>query len=60
MIQRISTVQHADKILVLDKGEVVASGTHAELMEESSIYAEIYIRSWWATLPGTCRAGRAG
>jgi ATP-binding cassette subfamily B protein len=40
--QRITTVLRADQILVLDKGGVVASGTHSELMEESAIYAEIY------------------
>lgn len=40
--QRISTVLNADQILVLDKGEVVARGTHEELMEDSAIYAEIY------------------
>jgi ATP-binding cassette subfamily B protein len=40
--QRITTVLRADQILVLDKGSVVASGTHAELMEDSAIYAEIY------------------
>ena len=40
--QRISTVLHADQILVLDKGAVVARGTHAELMEDSPVYAEIY------------------
>jgi ATP-binding cassette subfamily B multidrug efflux pump len=40
--QRISTVINADKILVLDKGEIVEQGKHAELMEESAIYAEIY------------------
>jgi ATP-binding cassette, subfamily B, multidrug efflux pump len=40
--QRISTVLNADQILVLDKGQVVARGTHEELMEESAIYAEIY------------------
>lgn len=40
--QRISTVMNADKILVLDKGKVVAEGKHKELMEESAIYAEIY------------------
>ncbi|HTP00416.1 MAG TPA: ATP-binding cassette domain-containing protein, partial [Anaerolineales bacterium] len=40
--QRISTVMNADQILVLDKGEIVASGKHADLMEDSPIYAEIY------------------
>jgi len=40
--QRISTVVTADKILVLDKGEVVAQGRHADLMENEPIYAEIY------------------
>jgi ATP-binding cassette subfamily B multidrug efflux pump len=40
--QRISTVMNADKILVLDKGEIVAEGQHADLMEDSPIYAEIY------------------
>jgi len=40
--QRITTVLNADKILVLDKGQVVASGKHEELMENSPIYAEIY------------------
>jgi len=40
--QRISTVLHADQILVLEKGEIVARGTHQELMEDSAIYAEIY------------------
>ena len=40
--QRITTVLNADMILVLDKGRIVASGTHHELMEDSAIYAEIY------------------
>ena len=40
--QRISTVMKADQILVMDKGQVVARGTHKELMEDSPIYAEIY------------------
>lgn len=40
--QRISTVLHADQILVLDKGRIVARGAHAELLETSPIYAEIY------------------
>ena len=40
--QRISTVMKADQILVLDKGQIVARGRHADLMEDSPIYAEIY------------------
>jgi ATP-binding cassette subfamily B multidrug efflux pump len=40
--QRISTVRHADLILVLEKGQIVARGTHEELLENSPIYAEIY------------------
>ena len=33
---------NADKIIVLDRGEVVAIGRHAELLEENPIYADIY------------------
>ena len=40
--QRISTVQNAEKILVLDDGRIAAQGTHEDLMRESAIYAEIY------------------
>jgi ATP-binding cassette subfamily B multidrug efflux pump len=40
--QRISTVLKADKIVVLDKGHIVAEGTHRELMQSSPIYREIY------------------
>jgi ATP-binding cassette subfamily B multidrug efflux pump len=40
--QRISTVLNADQILVLDQGQIVAHGTHTDLMESSPIYAEIY------------------
>ncbi|MGB1253796.1 MAG: ABC transporter ATP-binding protein, partial [Candidatus Promineifilaceae bacterium] len=40
--QRISTVLSADQILILDKGKIVANGTHANLLEHSPIYAEIY------------------
>lgn len=40
--QRISTVLNADQILVLDKGQIAAQGTHEQLLERSEIYAEIY------------------
>ena len=40
--QRISTVLLADKILVLDAGRIEACGSHAELLERSAIYREIY------------------
>ena len=40
--QRVSSVEHADKILVLDGGKIIACGNHAELMETSDIYREIY------------------
>ncbi len=40
--QRISTVLNADKILILDEGRIVAEGNHAQLMDTSPIYREIY------------------
>jgi ATP-binding cassette subfamily B protein len=39
--QRVGTILHADQIIVLDKGEIVAIGNHAELMESSETYREI-------------------
>ena len=40
--QRASSMLHADNILVLDDGKIVASGTHEELLKSSPIYSEIY------------------
>lgn len=39
--QRISTIRHADKIIVLDRGEAVGMGTHEELMKKCDVYKEI-------------------
>lgn len=39
--QRISTIRHADQIIVLDRGEAVGMGTHAELMQTCGVYREI-------------------
>ena len=40
--QRTSSIQQADKILVLDDGKLVGMGTHEELLENCSVYKEIY------------------
>ncbi|MCB0211271.1 MAG: ABC transporter ATP-binding protein, partial [Anaerolineae bacterium] len=40
--QRISTVLRADKIVVIDRGRIVAEGTHHTLLQSSPIYREIY------------------
>ena len=39
--QKISTILHADNIIVLDEGRVVAQGNHEELMASSTVYQEI-------------------
>ncbi|WP_339096548.1 ABC transporter ATP-binding protein [Deinococcus sp. VB343] len=39
---RLSTVRHADRILVLDRGQTVEDGTHAELYAASGLYRELY------------------
>lgn len=40
--QRAASVMHADKIAVLDRGEIVGMGTHSELLETCEVYREIY------------------
>jgi len=39
---RFSTVRNADKIVVLDKGRIVESGEHRELMEKKGVYYNLY------------------
>lgn len=39
---RLSTVQHADKIIVLDKGQIVEEGSHSELLEKGGLYKKLY------------------
>ncbi len=53
--QRISTIRHADKIIVLDRGEAVGIGTHEELMKNCDVYREI--ATFTAQCCGACVKG---
>ena len=39
---RLSTIEKADRIIVLQKGEIVESGSHRELLEKNGVYAQLH------------------
>ena len=39
---RLSTIRNADLILVMQDGDIVESGTHADLLEQNGVYAKLY------------------
>jgi ABC-type multidrug transport system fused ATPase/permease subunit len=57
--QRLSTIKHADKIMVLDNGEIVEFGTHEELMAKGNIYQRIYMTQFVEKSPEDILAGGA-
>ena len=44
--QRASSIRHADKIIVLDDGEMAGIGTHEELLQNCDVYREIYFSQY--------------
>lgn len=47
---RLSTIQNADKIIVLDKGEIKETGTHEELLAKNGFYAQLYSMQYKAVV----------
>lgn len=48
--QRVSSIENADKIIVLDEGKINGMGTHAELLESNTIYREVYMSQQQAVI----------
>ena len=40
--QRLSTIQHADKIIVMHQGQIEEAGTHQELLAQNGLYRKLY------------------
>jgi ATP-binding cassette, subfamily B, bacterial len=49
---RLSTILNADQVIVVDRGRVVESGTHADLLAANGLYAELY-RTQFSKSPTT-------
>ncbi len=57
--QRASSIMHADKIIVLDDGEIAGLGTHGELLGTCEVYQEIYYSQYPEEKPGNAASGEA-
>ena len=49
---RLSTIERADRIVALDRGRIVESGTHQELLEHDGVYAKLYRIQFAPDRPG--------
>ncbi len=58
--QRTSSIRYADKILVLEDGEVVGMGTHDQLLESCEVYREIYDSQYQSGTDGARKPGGGG
>jgi ATP-binding cassette subfamily B protein len=55
---RLSTVKHADRIIVLDQGRLVESGTHETLLLQRGLYYRLYAMTYASVEVETKKAGR--
>ena len=56
--QRVAGIRQADKILVLDNGELAGSGTHDELMKSCEVYREIYFSQFPEERPAAVKSSK--